>query len=217
MYSPPTRTVQEVIDYVERVFGDESSTQLEAADFIMFINNACDEINTRNRVLKESATINATGGVASYAFPDKRILQVEALLFGTDSSNMQLVRNAAYAYALENLIGQTPNTGEAIPQYWWEWGGRFTLWPTPPDGTIQLDYTVRHQPITSDTSAKLPLPDKYFNDVANRVLQQSYELDEQMEIAQAYSEQVRVSLTAKLEEERTAQRMTYQTITLIDD
>ena len=46
MYSPPTRTVQEVIDYVERVFGDESGAKIEQADLIMFINNAIDEIKT---------------------------------------------------------------------------------------------------------------------------------------------------------------------------
>lgn len=212
MYSSPTRTVQEVIDYVERVYGDESGTSLEKNDFIMFINNACDEINTRTRTLKESATVTTVAGTATYAFPSKRILQIEALLF-----DGQLVRNASYAHALENLVGQLPTSGTAQPMYWWEFGGRFTLWPAPGDGKIQLDYTVRHQPITgTDTSIKLPLPDNFYNDICTRVLEQAYELDEQPQLAEAQREKLAASLSAKIEDATQAQRMYYETITLID-
>lgn len=211
MYSSPTRTVQEVIDYVERVYGDESGTSLEKADFLMFINNACSEINSRTRVLKESATVEVVGGTASYSFPNKRILQIEALLF-----DGQLVRNVTYAHALENYAGQVPTSGTGQPQFWWEFGGRFTLWPTPGEGTIQLDYTVQHAPITTDTTAKLPLPDNYYNDICTRVLEQAYELDEQPQLAEAQREKLAASLNSKMEDATSAQQLFYETITLID-
>ena len=214
MYSAPTRTAQEVVDYVERVFGDESGAQLETADLIMFINNAIDEINTRNRVLKESATLNAQSGVNVYTFPERRILQIEAILF-----NGSLVRNVSYAHALENFIGQTLTGGyteTSVPLYWWEWAGKFTFWPMPGTGTIQLDYTVRHQPITTNLAQRLPLPDQYYNDVLAGVLRQAYELDEQPELAGAQNDRMLASLSSKAEEERTAQKMYYETITLID-
>ncbi len=216
MYSPPTRTVQEVIDYIERVFGDESSVQIEQADLIMFINNAIDEINTQNRVLKESVEFPSVDGVSVYTFPERRILQIEAILF-----DGLLVRNVSYAHALENFIGMVPTTGIADtghPLYWWEWAGKFTFWPIPGEGTIQLDYTVRHTPITADDlEATLPLPDKYYTDILAGVLRQAYDLDEQPELAGAQNERMLASLSRKAEEERTAQKMYYETITLIDE
>jgi len=214
MYSPPTRTVQEVVDYVERVFGDESGAQLELNDLIMFINVAIDEINTQNRVLKESVSFPAISGVSVYTFPDRRILQTEAILF-----NGVLIRNVSYAHALENFIGIAPTTGfteTSTPMYWWEWAGKFTFWPVPGTGTIQLDYTVRHQPITDDTTAKLPLPDKYYSNILACVLRQAYDLDEQPELAGVQNDRMLASLSKMAEEERGAQKMYYETITLID-
>jgi len=215
MYSPPTRTVAEVIDYIERVFGDESGAQIEQNDILMFINNAIDEINTANRILKESVSFPAISGVSVYTFPERRILQVEALLF-----NGRLVRNVSYAHALENFIGIAPTDGTtdtSVPLYWWEWSGKFTFWPVPGDGTIQLDYTVRHQPITTDTEALLPLPDKYYTDVLAGVLRQAYDLDEQPELSGVQNDRLLASLSRKAEEERSAQKMYYEVITLIDD
>jgi len=206
--------VQEVVDYVERVFGDESGAQLELNDLIMFINVAIDEINTQNRVLKESVSFPAISGVSVYTFPDRRILQTEAILF-----NGVLIRNVSYAHALENFIGIAPTTGfteTSTPMYWWEWAGKFTFWPVPGTGTIQLDYTVRHQPITDDTTAKLPLPDKYYSNILACVLRQAYDLDEQPELAGVQNDRMLASLSKMAEEERGAQKMYYETITLID-
>lgn len=216
MYSPPTRTVQEVIDYIERVFGDESGAQLELADLIMFINNAIDEINNQNRVLKESVTFPAVSGTSVYSFPERNILQVEAVLF-----NGRLVRNVSYAHALENFIGVAPTTGYSdttVPLYWWEWAGKFTFWPVPGAGDIQLDYTVRHQPVVATALADtLPLPDKYYTDILAGTLRQAYDLDEQPELAGVQNERMLASLSKKAEEERAAQKMYYEVITLIDE
>jgi hypothetical protein len=216
MYSAPTRTVQEAIDYIERIFGDESGVQIEPADLVMFINNAVDEINTTNRVLKESVTFPSVAGTNVYTFPERNILQVEAILY-----DGRLVRNVSYAHALENFIGVAPTTGytdTSVPLYWWEWAGKFTFWPTPGEGTIQLDYTVRHQPVSlDDLDALLPLPDKYYTDVLTATLRQAYDLDEQPELAGAQREALLASLSRKAEEERQAQKMYYEVITLIDD
>jgi len=211
-YSAPTRTVGEAKQYIKRVFGDESGAQLEDADIIMFINVALDEINNRNHVLKESTTMSVNQpGRADYTFPDKRILQVEALL-----CNGQLVRNVSYSHALENFIGGT-DIAAGQPLYWWEWGGKFTFFPAPGEGsTIQLDYTVRHQPVTNDDDAKLPLPDKFYGDIISKVLEQCYELDEQVDLAKQQAEKFASSLNAKNDEEREAQQMTYPVITLVD-
>ena len=210
-YAPPTRLVADLFQQIKRVFGDESNAQLENADLVMFTNSAIDEINYRNRVLKASATLPAVSGQAEYTFPTQNILQIEALLF-----NGALVRNISYAMALENYIGQMPETGNADPLYWWEWAGNFTFWPTPATGTIRLDYTVRHTPVTGAPGEVIPLPDKFYNDIIARVLQQGYELDEQPELANYQAQTFSTSLANHAEEERAAQEMYYPIITLMD-
>jgi hypothetical protein len=61
-YSPPTRTVGEVIKDVTRKFGDEAGIELENADIVRWINDAMDTIVARNNVLKARAKINTEGG-----------------------------------------------------------------------------------------------------------------------------------------------------------
>ena len=63
----------------------------------------------------------------------------------------------------------------------------------------------------------LELPDEYFEDVVNYVLKQAYEMDEDWEASQVKSQQLSESLLKRGEEERTAQNMTYETITVVDD
>ncbi len=210
-YSAPTYLVEDLFQHIRRVFGDESNAQLETADLVRFTNSAIDEINHRNRVLKTTASIAATPGQSDYTFPSQNILQIEALLY-----DGKLVRNISYGMALENYIGQTPETESTTPLYWWEWAGTFTLWPTPGAGTIRLDYTTRHTPITGAPGEILPLPDKYYNDIIARVLQQGYELDEQPELANYQAQTFSTSLANHAEEERAAQEMYYPIITLVD-
>lgn len=210
-YSSPTRTVGEVFRAVKRTFGDESSAQLEDSDIVRWINDAQDEINNKNRILKEQADLPATLNQNSYTFPARRIHQIEALLF-----NGKLIRNVTYSQALENYIGITGEVS-GIPEVWWEWGGKFTLYPTPnADGTITMLYTVRPQPIDGTLTTKLSVPDKYYQDVVRYVLQQAYLMDEALDLSADQARQFNLSLEDKNEEERTAQHMTYQTITFID-
>ena len=79
-----------------------------------------------------------------------------------------------------------------------------------------LYYTQRPAPVTS-TSDTLSLPDKYYQDVVRYCLQQAYEMDEDMANSQAKAQQFDASLNEKSEEERTAQNMTYEKITVYDD
>ena len=88
----------------------------------------------------------------------------------------------------------------------------------PGEGTIQLDYTVRHNPVSAEgLDDLLPLPDKYYTDIVTVALRQAYDLDEQPELAGVQHERALASLSKKAEEERQAQRMYYEVITLIDE
>lgn len=209
-YGPPTRTVAEVLRAVKRTFGDESSAQLENEDIIAWINDAQDEINNSNKVLKEQATVEVVAGAATHAFPSKNIQQIEALLF-----DGHVVKNVSYAQALTTHVGTT-NTAP-VPEVWYEWGGQFTFYPTPSvNGTITLIYTVRPQRVQMELSATLSLPDKYYQDIVRYVLQQAYLMDEALDLSSNQAQQFTQSLEAKGEEDNIAQQGTYQTITFID-
>lgn len=211
VYGPPTRTVGEVMRAVKRTFGDESQAQLEDDDIVAWINDAQDEINNLNKVLKEQSTVTAVAGEPTYSFPSKRIQQIEALLYAGVK-----VSNVTYAQALENYVGIDRGSSPS-PDVWFEWGGKFTFSPTPSTAeAITLIYTVRPQPVNKTSTTVLSLPDKYYQDIVRYVLQQAYLMDEALDLSSSQAQQMATSLENKSEEERSAQQMTYSTITFID-
>lgn len=211
-YGPPTRTVGEVLRAVKRTFGDESSAQLEDDDIIAWINDAQDEINNQNKVLKEMGTVKSVAGVPTYTFPNKRIQQVEAILYAGVR-----VKNVSYSQALESYVG-IERGSSPLPEVWYEWGGSFTFSPTPSSvETITIIYTVRPQPVNKLPATVLSMPDKYYQDIVRYVLKQAYLMDEALDLSGSQAQEFAASLESKSEEERTAHQATYTTITIIDD
>lgn len=213
MYGPPTRKVIEVMNAVKRQFGDESGVQLEDADLVRWITDAQDDINYANKVLKATATIPAVPGQGTYAFPASQVLQIESLHYkGVRIPNM------AFPQAEESLIGVEPGA-VGSPDFWYEWGGTFTLWPAPDEAEdITIYYTSLVQPVPAvpDLDTLLSLPDKYFSDIVTYVLKQAYEMDEDWQASGAKAEQLKLSVEMKQDDERRAQDMTFQVITLVD-
>lgn len=214
MYGPPSRKVSEVMTAVRRQFGDESGVQLEDADMIRWIGDAQDVINYANKVLKSTATIPAVIGQATYSFPASQVLQIESLHY-----KGARLPNIPFAQAEESLIGAEPDA-TGMPSFWYEWGGTFTLWPAPDaadDITIYYTSLVTKIPTNWDQNTLLSMPDKYFPDIVAYVLQQAYEMDEDWQASGAKAQQFSDNVSAKAEDERRAQDMTFATITLIDD
>lgn len=211
-YSPTSRTGQDVRRAVQRSFGDESGVQLEDADILMWINDAQDEIVNRNRILKGTSSTVSAAGQQSYTFPSARIHQIESIHYGGSR-----LPNMPFAQAENHVIGQGLELSQqGEPELWYEWGGRFSFWPTPATSqSIVLYYTLRPERLTTLDSV-LSVPDKYYQNVVNYVLRSAYEMDEDWQASQAKQQQFDASLNDLAEEERTAQHMTYSTITLID-
>lgn len=210
-YGPSTRTVNDVMRAVKRTFGDESGVQLEDADIFMWVNDAQEEIVKRNKIIKTTATATAIAGQADYTFPTEDILQIESL--HVDGQKLQ---NMPFAQADEDFINKDNAAESGTPVLWWEWGGTFTLWPAPSSAlTIKLFYTKKPARITASTDL-LSVPDKYYRQVVDYVLQQAYEMDEDWQASQVKAQQFDSGLLDMAEEERTAQQMTYPTITIID-
>lgn len=212
-YGAKTRLVSEVLTAVQRQFGDESGVQLENADVIRWVNDAQDVIVAKNKVLKAKSTTVSVSGQAAYTFPSDNIHQIESIHY-----NGIRVPNMSFPEAEEHIFQADPTlviTGD--PMLWYEWAGTFTFWPAPSDvKNIDLYYTQRPTPVTQ-ISDVLSVPDKYYQDVVRYCLQQAYEMDEDMANSQAKAQQFDASLNEKSEEERTAQNMTYEKITVYDD
>lgn len=211
-FSPASKTAADVMQTVKRQFGDESGVQLEDADLIRWINDAQDEIVSRNKVLKAVSTLSATPNQATYKFPAERIHRVDSLHFGG-----QRIPNMSFAQAEETVIGASDPTAQGFPQLWYEYAGTFTFWPAPATGDdITLYYTRQATPVTGMTSV-LSIPDTYYRNVINYVMQQAYEMDTDMQAAATKREQFDTSLNQMAQEERSAQSMTYDTLTVYDN
>lgn len=214
VFGTPTKTVQDVLRQVQRKFGDESGVQLEDPDVLMWVNDAARAIVTENRILKVTATTPLVSGQRDYTFSSltKPIFAIDSLLI-----DGQRIGYLSVAQAEESISQVDPaNAEQGFPQFWYEYGGTVTFWPTPNTaGTITLRYTARPTPVTLLTDI-LPVPDDYFEDVCNYVLKQAYEMDENAGMAQMKGEEFATSLTKRGEEARASQYMTYETITVYD-
>ena len=212
-FSTITRTVGEVMLSVKRKFGDESGVQLEDSDIVAWINDAQEAIVTKNKILKARSRITAMEGQASYTFPNENIHQIESVLY-----NGRRITNMSTAQA-EEVISETDPEGveQGEPQFWYEWAGELTFWPIPNiGGSITLRYTAKPAKVDGGSTTLLSVPDSYYQDVVNFVLKQAYEMDENESMMQAKGQEFEASLAARGEEERTAQSMTYDTITIVD-
>lgn len=211
-YSPPTRLVSEVAIAVKRQFGDESGVQLEDPDILRWVNDAQDVIVAKNKILKAKSSTPAVAGQAAYTFPSDNIHQVESIHF-----NNARIPNMSFAEAEEQIFSSDPQQiSLGDPILWYEWAGTFTFWPAPNStDNIDLYYTQRPTRVTT-LGSTLSVPDKYYQDVVRYVLSQAYEMDEDMGNSQAKAAQFEASLNDMSEEERTAQNMTFNTITVYD-
>lgn len=210
-YGPSTRTVADVMRAVKRTFGDESGVQLEDADVFMWINDAQDEIVRRNQVLKATSTSLSVVGQKDYSYPNDLILKVESIHY-----DGQRLENISFAQAEESIIHNSNLVNRGTPEFWYEWAGKFSFLPVPDTAlSITMYYTKKPARIAL-VGDLLSVPDKYYQNVVAYVLQQAYEMDEDWQASQVKQQQFDLSLNDMGEEERTAQNMTYQTVTVVD-
>lgn len=206
---PSTRTYAQVLRAVRRTFGDEAGVQIEGDDILQWANDAQQAINTKNKIFKAKATTSSVAGQSSYQFPDQRIQQVESLLF--DGSPISPVEMPTAQNTIQANDPQNEESG--TPSAWFEWGGEFTLYPTPDAvKTITIYYTRYPTPLTGADNQLLDVPDKYYQAVVDYILWKCYELDEDWNGAQAKENQFRGALEEQAEEERESAHLLYPVI-----
>lgn len=213
-FAPPTKTVNDVFRQVKRKFGDESGVQLEETDLLMWVNDATRVIATENKVIRVRATTPIVSGQSEYQLSslDQPVYQIDSLLIdGARIPNMATAQ--AEDFISENDAG---GTEQGFPQFWYEWAGVITFWPKPnAAGTLTVRYVAYPAAVTLTTDI-LPVPDSYFQDVVNYVLKSAYEMDENEGMMRVKAEEFQTSLDKRGEEQRVAQHMTYEVITVYD-
>lgn len=210
-YYNPTKTGNNVGDYVKRVFGDESGVQLTNDDIIRWINDAQRVIADSNNVIPAKATMSVVANTATYDLSavTPKINSIASLLL-----NGRRVGNINVAQAEESLSLADPEGVEVgSPQFWYEWAGEITFWPKPGQNyTMTIRYFSVPTDITLMTDT-LSIPDDCFTDVCNYVLMKAYEMDENPELMAAKQAEFTTSLAERGEKERMAQDMTYEKTT----
>lgn len=213
-YNDPTKTVGEVGAAVKRVFGDESGVQLVDNDIITWTNEAQHAIADTTKVLKSKAVTAMTNGTNTYSLSavNPKILQIESLLV-----NGRRIGNMSVAQAEESISQADPLAEETgFPAFWYEWAGEITFWPRPNiDAQITIRYTALPAVVTVNTDL-LSVPDEFFSDVVTYVLQKAYEMDENGQMMGFKKQEFEDSMSQLTDEERTAQNMTYETVTIYD-
>ena len=209
-YSSPTKTVGDVYDQVKRVFGDESGVQLTNDDIARWINEAQVDIAKQNQILPQTATVNVTGGTATYSLSavTPKIDSIASILL-----DGRRIGNIPVSQAEESIsLADPEGTETGAPQFWYEWAGQITFWPKPNKNyTMLIRYTALPTNITTSISDVLSVPDECFSDVCNYVLMRAYEMDENAEMMAVKQAEYSTSVAERGETERQAQTMTYET------
>jgi hypothetical protein len=212
---PTTLKVQDIADYVKRVFGDESAVQMTDADIYRWINAAQREILISNKLLKASGTADLVAGTDNYSFPSQNIQDVQAIHIQGVKLDFK-----SFQEAEDYILANDPlKTATGTPSMWYEWGGTFYVYPVPDttivDG-IKIYYT-NSPTIVSALVDSLSVPDSYFNRIVEFCLSQAYEMDEDAQNSQFKLGQFTSGLNAMAEQENTPHADTYPRITILEE
>jgi len=165
-----TKTLNDVVVYIQRQFGDESGVQITIADITRWVNAAQMAIVDKTPIIQATATTNSVAGTQTYAFPAD-LIQVESVLFDGNILQPRDFEGIRYELGINN---NTPGD----PVYWYSWANQLYLWPVPTVvKAIAVNYSKAPTSVTG-LADQLGLPDRYFDRICDYVSSKAYELDE---------------------------------------
>lgn len=211
--------VQDVVNRVQRTFGDDAGTQVTTDDILRWINDAQLQISVDNEELLETvATADIVAGQADYSVPTNMNI-LRSLMY-----NNFRIRGLSFSEFNEFIDGfKAPVSqggyGNAKPEVFMIYGGTITLFPTPDvsiTGGLRIYYS-KH-PVSVGTLADgLGVPDRYHNSVVEYCMKMAYEQDENLEMA-AYKKGEFASQVQKLkDQEKWTSREYYPKITILPE
>lgn len=175
--------VQDVINRVTRKFGDEAGVQITDADIVRWINDAQFQIAISNEgLLETTVTTDVFQGQAEYDAPaDMSVLRSLAFK-GFRVKYMSFAEFNEYIDGFDAPPGIGPY-GPGIPEIFMVWNNKITLFPKPDRdivGGLKVYYVKQPTQVTLPADV-LTVPVQYHLAVVDYVLQQAYELDEDLE------------------------------------
>lgn len=167
--------VSELVEYVKRQFGDESSVQVTDADIIRWLNMGTIEICAKNSVIQAEATTTGVIGQIGYELEfASDIIRIEDVYYG--SSKLAPVDKSTFRNSVQNSVGEA-----GPPVYWYTWANSIKLWPVPNAvDVLTVDYIKRPNQV-SNGGEFLPLPDLYYEQMCQFCMSKAFELDEDLE------------------------------------
>lgn len=193
-----TLTVQDVIDRVQRTFGDESSAQVTQADILRWINDAQREAVMQNEGLHPTVGyISTVAGTKEYTLPTD--LFVLTHVYVRDS-----VSNSYYPMAYKSLKefedaagGWDGSTLQSYPLIFSQQAENMVvIYPAPAASVangLKLIYS-RYATDVTGTGSTIDLPPYLHTYVVNFCLMQAYEMDEDWESATQKGQQIQGDL-----------------------
>lgn len=176
-----TKTVEDVYYQVTRTFGDEAAIQINDRDIISFVNRAQNEVVLANyEINRASYKGTLTEGqteLAMGSIPD--LLRVHML-----TVNKILTSALPLEQALKKISDNGgEETGQVRNWYMFDNTIRFVEIPDK-ESTFEIFYNRIPAQVTKRASS-LDVPDSCFNLIVNWVLKFCYELDDDIQNAQA--------------------------------
>lgn len=213
-FNTTTKTAQDVLRDVKRIFGDEANVQISDDDIMRWINAAQREILISNKILKTIGVTDTFSGQAEYTLSSLDIATIQSIHFKGTKLEWRSFQDAE-----EYIMSTDPlKQASADPAMWYEWAGVVNLYPVPQNndtGSLKIYYIRDPRDITaSDT---LTVPDRYYRSVVQYCLAQAYELDEDPENSQFKLGQFEERLNVLSQEQNTPEIDTYPRITILAD
>jgi hypothetical protein len=197
---------------VKGQFGDTSGAQVSDDAILRWINDAQREIVNHNYLLRDTKYADVVKGQNDYAFPEDRVLAIEALYVNGYPINAVSVQQAR-----EFVLNNDPTMGRSSDDaaVWYERAGIITIYPTPAANiTNGLKIEYLKTPVALATlNDTLGIPDRYFNELVQYVLAQAMEMDENFSAASLKMSQFRDGLNRLSYKENQNQTDLYYTVT----
>lgn len=192
-------TVQDVIDRVQRTFGDESAAQVTQADIIRWINDAQREAVMQNEgLLTTIGYVNTVAGTGEYSLPTDLFVLTHAYVKDSTSTSYYAIKWLPLVEFTEQADGwDSTSVTNAYPLvFTQQQKDKILLFPKPVASVAQGLKVIysRYAVDVVDTSSTIDLPPYLHTFVVNFCLMQAYEMDEDWESAQQKAQQVQGDL-----------------------
>lgn len=215
-----TRKAYQVAEEVRAKFGDSSKVRLRDEMLLRWINMAAAEISRQNPWLESTASCNIVSGIGKYEFashfPGLRVQRLDMALVNGVKAEI-----VPFAELQERIARPGAKDAAGTPVALAEYGGAFTLWPTPTESSVDglVLYFIAYPPDVADLNVNttLNVPDRFYNAVVDYVHQQALEYDDNFEAAEVKRGHFELGMQRELHRAADSPGDFYPTITDIDE